>query len=353
MIIKKIISLISAISLILFQKTFAQTFFQPQHYVCYQAKGPVTIDGKADEAAWQQAAWTADFQDIEGDAKPQPPLRTRVKMLWDQQYLYIAATLQEPHIWGTLRERDAIIFHDNDFEIFIDPDGDTHQYYELEINALNTLMDLFMGKPYRNGGLAMLNWDAKGIRTAVHINGTLNDPSDTDKTWSVEMAIPFSALSFFGKDQLPAANSLWRINFSRVEWDTDIKNATYVKQRKPEHNWVWSPQGIINMHAPERWGYLLFAVAPHTVFRLPAEEEAKRFLWQMYYAQQQYRQANGRYAASLQALQVASLQNGAAGQVYHLEMEGISSQFNASVKGNSFAGTLNINQEGRVYNNRK
>ena len=74
MIIKKIISLISAISLILFQKTFAQTFFQPQHYVCYQANGPVTIDGKADEAAWHQAAWTADFRDIEGDAKPQPPL---------------------------------------------------------------------------------------------------------------------------------------------------------------------------------------------------------------------------------------------------------------------------------------
>ena len=350
MTIKKIISVISVISLILCQKIFAQT--TPQHYICYQANAPITIDGKADEAAWQQAAWTENFQDIEGDAKPRPPLRTRVKMMWDQQYLYIAATLQEPHIWATLRDHDAIIFHDNDFEIFIDPDGDTHQYYELEINALNTVMDLFMGKPYRNGGLALLNWDTKGIRTAVHVDGTINDPSDKDKEWSMEMAIPFASLSFYGKDPLPAANSIWRINFSRVEWDTDIKNGKYVKQRKPEHNWVWSPQGIINMHAPERWGYLLFAATPNTTFSLPAEEEAKRFLWLVYHAQQQYRQVNGRYANSLQALQVAARQTGG-GQVYNLEMEGISSQFNARVTGSNFTGTLNINQEGKVYKNRK
>ncbi len=56
--------------------------------------------------------------------------------------------LGEPAIWGKLTKRDAIIYKDNDFEVFIDPDGDGLNYYELEINALGTIMDLFLKKPY-------------------------------------------------------------------------------------------------------------------------------------------------------------------------------------------------------------
>jgi hypothetical protein len=359
--IKKIISTISIISLILGKTTSAQTFSDafkpftgtPRHYICNQAKGNVTIDGQLEDAAWKQANWSADFGDIEGSAKPAPRLRTRVKMLWDDKYLYIAAELQEPHIWATLRDHDAIIFHDNDFEVFIDPDGDTHQYYEIEINALNTVMDLFMVKPYRNGGEAQLNWDTKGIRTAVHVNGTLNNSKDTDKEWTVEMAIPFSALSFFNNNKRPADNSLWRINFSRVEWDTDIKNGEYVKQRKPENNWVWSPQDIINMHAPERWGYLLFTTQPNATFQLPATEEAKAYLWRIYYAQQAYRRSKGKYANSLEALMMPAKETGVNGQVYNLSLEGISAQFTATVTGSNFPGAVSINQEGKIGGNRK
>ena len=65
-----------------------------------------------------------DFQDIEGDKKPRPRFRTRAKMLWDDQFFYVAAELEEPHVWATLTKHDSVIFHDNDFEIFIDPDGD-------------------------------------------------------------------------------------------------------------------------------------------------------------------------------------------------------------------------------------
>ncbi|MCW3462610.1 carbohydrate-binding family 9-like protein [Chitinophaga nivalis] len=345
--------------------TYAQTFSEsfrpfrdtPRHYVCYQTADSMQIDGQLTEAAWQKTNWSEDFKDIEGDSKPAPALRTRVKMLWDQHYLYIAATLQEPHIWGTLREHDTIIFQDNDFEVFIDPDGDTHQYYEIEINALNTVMDLFMGKPYRNGGAAMLNWDTKGIRTAVHVNGTLNNPTDTDQEWTVEMAIPFSALRFFTDDTRPADNSIWRINFSRVEWDTHIRNGRYVKKQQPEHNWVWSPQGIINMHAPERWGYLQFSEKPAgsntVVFQVPAAAAAQQHLWQIYHAQQQYRRQHGRYAGNLQLLQMTAKQNGTNGEVYTLETEGTSSQFNARIKSNRQPGVWYINHEGKIYSDRK
>jgi hypothetical protein len=220
----------------------------------------VVVDGVLSAAEWSKAPWTSDFVDIEGSAKPNPTLRTRAKMMWDDTYLYIAAELEEPHVWGTLKQRDAVIFHDNDFEVFIDPDGDTYNYYELEINALNTVWDLFLTKPYRDNGDAINAWDIQGLKTAVHINGTVNDPRDRDRGWTVEIAMPWSVLKEAAREhRAPKAGEEWRINFSRVEWDVDVVANRYVKRKQPEHNWVWSPQGAIAMHMPEKWGYIRFA----------------------------------------------------------------------------------------------
>src|SRR5262249_53510417 len=108
-------------------------YIPPPGYVCYRAAKPITIDGKLDDPAWQCAPWTADFVDIEGPAKPKPRFRTRVKMLWDERYLYIGAELEEPHVWGTLTKHDSVIFNDNDFEVFLDANGDNHCYGEVEI----------------------------------------------------------------------------------------------------------------------------------------------------------------------------------------------------------------------------
>ena len=113
--------------------------FAPRQFVCYRPSGSLTIDGRLDEPSWKAAAWTDPFVDILGDRAPRPRFATRAKMLWDDDYFYFAADIEEPHLWATLTARDSVIFQDNDFEIFIDPDGDTHNYFELEINAFATL----------------------------------------------------------------------------------------------------------------------------------------------------------------------------------------------------------------------
>ena len=77
----------------------------------------------------------------------------------------VGAELEEPHVWGTLRRHDSVIFHDNDFEVFLDPDGDNHVYGELELNALNTTWDLLLTKPYKDGGRAIDDWEISGLRT--------------------------------------------------------------------------------------------------------------------------------------------------------------------------------------------
>lgn len=293
-------------------------FTPPRQYRTHFTKQSPKIDGKLDDAAWQMAPWSESFVDIEGNTKPLPALATRVKMIWNDSCLFIAAEMQEPHLWATLKQHDEIIYHDNDFEVFIDPDNNTQQYYELEINALNTVLDLFMAKPYRNNSQAMIHWNLAHLRSAVQVQGTLNDARDTDKAWTVELAIPFQSVSLGNQTKVPQEGDMWRINFSRVQWDTEIKDGKYIKKKDangralPEYNWVWSPQGVVNMHFPERWGYLQFsrqkANQQAQAFELPYAEKQKRYLWLMYYRQKNYQETHRCYARSLAELGLAKSQ---------------------------------------------
>ncbi len=274
----------------------------PRGYVCYRAGGAVVIDGKLDDAAWSRAPWTEDFVDIEGDVKPRPRFRTRAKMLWDDLYFYIAAELEEPDVWGHLTAHDAVLFHDLDFEVFIDPDGDNHEYAELEINALGTTWDLFMPKSYRDGGKAQDSFEIEGLKSAVHVAGTLNKPGDKDEGWTVEIAIPWPSFSRFARTRTPPKDGdQWRLNFSRVEWKHRLRGGAYEPIPKSEDNWVWSPQGKIAMHMPERWGYVQFSKAePGTVGFLPDPTWPARVrLMHVYEAQQAFRAETGRYARAL------------------------------------------------------
>ena len=284
-----------------------QIEFQPRRYTCYTASGPIKVDGRLNERAWRRTPWTEPFLDIEGQLKDKPPLQTRAKMLWDEDYLYIGAELEEPHVWATLTERDAVIFHDNDFEVFIDPDGDTHNYFELEVNAYGTVWDLLLLKPYRDGKrVAVDSWDIAGLETAVHVDGTVNDPSDKDSGWSVELAIPWSVLEECADKPRPGHGDLWRFNFSRVEWDTKIEGGKYLKLDRPEFNWVWSPQGLVSMHYPEMWGFVRFsnkaAGEKKTDFRLDDLEYAKWALRRVYYQQKKYEEAHCGFTRSVSEL---------------------------------------------------
>jgi hypothetical protein len=284
---------------------------QPKGYVCFRAASPIQVDGKTDEKAWQAAPWTGDFVDIEGDAKPKPRFRTRAKMLWDENFFYIAAELEEPHVSGTLTQRDAVIFYDNDFEVFIDPNGDNHEYYEIEINALNTVWDLFLAIPYKDAGQALNTWDIAGMKTAVRIQGTLNDPRDMDTGWSVEMALPWKALAEYARRPAPPRDGdQWRVNFSRVEWEYRVVDGKYRKvPNKKEDNWVWSPQGLIDMHRPEKWGYVQFSTGePNRVkFQPDPAAEARDTLMEVYYAEKEFHKVKKRWAATLEDLSLARL----------------------------------------------
>ena len=282
--------------------------YAPKTYVCHKADKLILVDGKLNDDAWSNVQWTDSFVDIEGSLKPDPFYDTKAKMTWDDNYFYFGAYLEDPHVWASITARDAVVYKDNDFEIFLDPDGDTHNYYELEVNAFETEWDLILLKPYHDAdGVALDSWDIPGLISKVHVDGTINDPSDMDKGWSVEIAIPWrSLIGNFRSKTPPKEGETWKVNFSRVHWDTEIKDGEYVKTDTPEFNWVWSPQGHIYMHFPHFWGLVQFSEkAPGSEKIQFLDNGMDRIRWalrQVYIRQRNYFFKNERYTASLKEL---------------------------------------------------
>ena len=291
---------------------------EPRNYIAYKtSNGSIKIDGDLNEEAWDEVEWTDLFLDIEGSVKPKPRFNTRVKMRYDDSNLYIGAYLEEPHVCAFLTEKNSVIYHDNDFEIFVDPDWSSHQYTEFEINAFNTIWGLLIINPYRDSYNIINPYPFDKLKTAVKIYGTINDPSDIDEGWSIEIALPWETLrqfageakrGVFNKINPPSNGDIWRINFSRVEWQYDIIDNKYVKKLCPEDNWVWSPQYEINMHKPESFGFVQFSdsmvnkdkfVFPETRWNI------QNVLFWIYKAQKNYFIKYNKYATSFQELDLS------------------------------------------------
>ncbi|WP_300904462.1 sugar-binding protein [uncultured Alistipes sp.] len=307
----------------LFERYKAQ-LTEPRSYDCFRTEGKMRIDGRLDEAAWRRAVPTAPFVDIRGEGYPEPVKKTSVRMLWDDRNLYIGAELEEDDIVARLTQRDTIIYHDNDFEVFIDPDGDGQHYFEIENNARGVVFDLMLDKPYRSGGSFFIPWNCEGLQLAVHCDGTLNKSKDKDRRWFVEMAIPFAALKRDFND--PRDYKVWRINFSRVQW---------LHQGQPEENWVWSPTGRVDMHMPDRWGFLRFVDAPVGARIAPEpmtlDLGAYKLLWAMFYAQLDNKAAKNNYLRTVDDFLLTDAERAALPEGGELAVEATSNAFLLSV----------------------
>ena len=251
------------------------------HYTAHKISNSLTVDGKLDEAFWKNASRSNSFRDMISGADTY--LNTHAAVLWDDQNLYIGYWIEEPQVTATLTERDAPIYKDNDVELFIaGPDG----YYEFEINSFGTIYEvlffwldayekkgyhhrpefnrsaegakLFNGVGYRHPRgrrIGFWKWDMPGLRSAVHIDGTINNNKDKDRGWTVEIAIPWASLKILaegdGRALPPAEGDTWRMDFSRFN----------VKKGTPDDagGWAWSPHGVWDSHVPECFTYITFS----------------------------------------------------------------------------------------------
>lgn len=293
----------------------------PPVYYCPRAKGQLTLDGRIDKSFWEDVPFTDDFLDISGPDFPVPRFRTRAKMCWDDENLYVAALLEGNEIWANITNRDSVMYYDNDFEVFLDPSSSGHNYMELEMNAFNTQWDLMLTHPYRDGGRSITCWNMPGVETAVYIDGKVNDPLADNKFWSVEIKLPFKHLmETYSKEMnppdlercypcrtAPREGEFWRMNFSRVQWLVDVVDGKYQKRTTPdgkwlpEDNWVWAATGLIDIHCPEFWGFVFFTKDGAPV-PIPVDEQHKLDLRVLYYAEYAYYAKHGRFTTDVSAL---------------------------------------------------
>jgi hypothetical protein len=245
----------------------------------------IVIDGKLDESVWKEAKASPPFVDlISGEATK---YSTTVKLLWDAEYLYVGYDIEEPNVQGTLTERDSPIYQNNDVEIFI---AGENAYYEFEINSLGTIYEgMFVWQSdFEKSGLAklpeldrhdpklrfqefngvgftqhprgkrwaFLGWDFPGAKTAVAIEGTVNDASDKDRGWTVELAFPWQGMRplNYGKPRSlpPKPNDQWRIDFSR------FNQYKVAPPEKDSGGWALSHHAIWDSHIPECFPYVTF-----------------------------------------------------------------------------------------------
>ena len=256
----------------------------PVSYVVKKIRDPIEIDGNIEKDVWKEAPWSEPFHDITGsssttaDNTTYTPALTRFKALYDEEYVYIAAILHASEDFPTVAkftERNSPIYQvDSDFEVFIDPDGCSRMYMELELNAINTVWNLLLDKPYQNGGREHSGRVAKPgdedyyevfHQTSVTrvVSGSLND-NDTRKgaTWAVEIRWGFEDIYYPRGSQSsrlsaiePPPGTFLRINFSRVELQGKV-NWAWQKQM------IWDPvtssfRGFVDMHMPDAWGYFV------------------------------------------------------------------------------------------------
>lgn len=325
--------------------------FQPSTFVAYRAPTSLHVDGRLDEGAWQQAPWTDPFVDSRGRDRPAPPLQTRAKMLWDDTYLYLAAKLEEPHVRAGFTTRDTSVWRENAFEIFIDPTGSTHNYYELQVNARETRWDLLLTKPYRDEGTPISAWDIRGLKKAVSVQGTLNDPSDEDEGWTVELAVPWDVLAEAAPGgQRPGDGDRWRFNLTRVQWSHTVEDGQYVQDSTDNWSAAWTPQEGGNFHQPERWGIVRFSDAEVGADAETAEVSANdRVTWalrRLYYRQQQFYEAHDRYATSLSQLETADISPN--GVSFDPTLQATQSMYEITAVGTDGT-TFHIRQDGKVW----
>jgi hypothetical protein len=292
----------------------------PRHYVAPRAPVPLSIDGNLDKPEWQNVPFSDSFDEIRGAAdappgtRPPPTCRTRMKMQWDDEYLYIGAKIESDFtVTANFTEHNSPIFQqDSDFEVFLNPSGSCHDYKELELNAINTVWNLMLDKPYDDNGHEHSGriakegeadyYEVKNQKTVAKvIQGQVGDPKGA--TWVVELALSHSdTLAHDPNGKPPAVGDRWRINFSRVE-------------HKGDTNWTWQAQAIwdpilkrvagkVAMHLPDAWGYVEFADTsmlggpPHRDPFWPVRLTAMN----LYYAQRRYKELNWRYASTFEEL---------------------------------------------------
>jgi hypothetical protein len=221
-------------------------------YTALHTSGTMTIDGKLTEADWNRAAEAVMTETNTGNPVP---LKSTVKILWDDQYLYFGFYSEDPDAWAKLLNEDDPLWGEEVVEVFIDPEDKEHTYYEHEVNPVNAKVDLFIvnaGQARKGIYKGWKDWDFSAkLKQAVFVEGDGKAEGTEDKYWTVEIAFPFEDL-WTAPRVPPQDGDMWRIGCYRIERGKSGNT--------PGDDWyaAFSPTLRASFHTPWRFGKVTF-----------------------------------------------------------------------------------------------
>jgi len=256
-------------------------------YTCLRVNVDLPVNGRLDHPVWKKAPRSSRFVDMVSGVPGF--FDTRMAALWNERTLYIGFWIAESDIRAQITRRDDFVYRENDVEVFIEG---RDCYYEFQINALGTVYEVFyiwqdaytpssrfncpefdllkrevdvlggfqdstrFGKHPRGRRWAIMDWDFPGLKSAVTVDGTLNDPATVDKEWRVELAFPWKGMRVLDPERKlpPRPGDIWRMDFSRFE-RLEFNGVT----ADPHPGWSHSPHGVYDSHLPEAFSRVFFS----------------------------------------------------------------------------------------------
>lgn len=188
---------------------------------CRRATGAIRIDGVADEPAWANALELKEFAVFWQRRKPRTA--TVARLLWDDDSLYFHSVMEDSDIYADVKQHNGMTWFNDVFELFFKPSDNQRTYYEFQVNALNTQLELFFPSRGAGGYQRFAPLTKFGMESAVKLDGTLNNWQDQDKGWSVEGRIPWTAFTASGGK--PNVGAAWRFSLSRYDYSATFERA--------------------------------------------------------------------------------------------------------------------------------
>jgi hypothetical protein len=180
----------------------------------------------------------------------EPLSKTEGRILWDDRCLYVGFKAHDKDIFSYFTERDSRTCDEDVLEVFLKPDAAKDPYYNFEINAINTVYDALNLKRGAGGSdhHRWSRWDCAGLKSAVFIQGTLNDPSDVDEFWQLEVAIPFAGLPTLTGP--PRVGDRWLFHLARYDYSVYLPEGVELSS--------CAPLTRVDFHRYEHWISLHF-----------------------------------------------------------------------------------------------
>jgi len=216
---------------------------------CRWATGPIRIDGILNEVAWDRAQVLQDFAVFWQRRKSKTA--TRARLLWDRNYLYFCAEMEDHDLYADVKEPNGMTWLNDVFELFFKPAADKLAYYEFQVNAANTPMELFLPSRGAGGYGRFAPLTQLGMESAVRLQGTLNDWEDRDTGWTVEGRIPWTAFKATGGR--PKEGEKWRFALCRYDYSATLD--------QPEQSST-APLTQPDFHRYEDYGEIVFVGPP-------------------------------------------------------------------------------------------